>query len=72
MARHKSTQAAMLPHIVQIQRLGYAKIAGEFRDCHENALAKGFETSPHSIKLALSLKILMALANCHWDRAIGP
>ena len=36
-----------IKHIVQIQRLGYKKIAGEIRGYHENALAKSFETSPH-------------------------
>ena len=49
-------------HIIQIQRLGYEKIAGKIRGCQENVLAKSFETNPHMIKLALSLKILMALA----------
>ena len=38
------------------------KNAGEIRGCHENALAKSFEMSRHMIWLALSLKILMALA----------
>ena len=34
--------------IVQIQRLGYKKkVAGEIRGCHENAIAKSFEMSPH-------------------------
>jgi len=36
-------------HIVQIQRLGYKKIAGEITGCHEKALAKSFEMSPHMI-----------------------
>ena len=49
-------------HIVLIQGLGHEKkIAGEIRSCHENAHEKSFETSPHMIWLALSLKILMAL-----------
>ena len=56
-------QKVEVDHIVQIKRLGYEKkIAGEIRDCHENALSKSFEMNSHMIKLALSLKILMAPA----------
>ena len=50
-------------HIFLIQSLGYEKIAGEFRGCHdmhENGHEKGFETSPLMKQLALSLEILMA------------
>ena len=39
----------MMGHIVQMQMLGYKKIAGEIPGCQENALAKSFEISPHMI-----------------------
>ena len=48
------------------------RITGDIGGCHENVLAKSFETNPHMIYRALSLKILMALALDHWDRVIRP
>ena len=44
---HKKYKVPFRTYIVQIQRLGYEKIAGEIQSCHENALAKSFEMSPH-------------------------
>jgi len=45
----------LLLYIVQMQRLGYKKIAREIRGCHENTLANRFDTNPHMIWPALSL-----------------
>ena len=39
----------LIEHIVQMQRLDTKKIAVKIHDCHENALAKSFEMSPHMI-----------------------